>query len=55
MKYKAHHNTNFVIVANEFIEYRFNDGQYIHSVCCLDCVDQLEKAIKQLKKLNRLK
>lgn len=47
-EWKAHKNTKFVICDRK-IELRYDDGQFIASVCCIKCVKQLEKAIKHLR------
>jgi len=47
-EWKIHSKAKFVICANT-IELRERDGTYICSICCMDCVKQLEKAIKRLR------
>lgn len=41
-----------VLEALGHIEMRTKTGEIICSVCCLDCVKDLEKAIKKLKRLK---
>lgn len=48
---KCNPNREFVIVGeNEWIELRKKNGEFISSICCQECVEDLEKIIKEFKK-----
>lgn len=32
------------------IEMRYKSGKFVFSICCINCVEDLEKAIKKLKR-----
>jgi ribosome-associated translation inhibitor RaiA len=40
----------FIVTSSNHIEIRKKNGEFLSSICCKECLPELETAIKKLKK-----